>query len=359
MVHVLASLDFAGSETPVLNLCRKLRAPDLQQVVVTMGSTEGAQTPQFRAAGVCVVRCPLRPLPGFVPRLWKCLRQLAPDVVVSHLGFRGGLVLAVAAAAGVPVRAARMNSEGDTWPDTWVRNAQRAVLQLMLRRTATEVLGVTEGALRLAGRIPRDDRRYSVVPNGVDVDRFAGVRERGRRFGHPPVLAHVGRAAPEKNRGFLLEIHGEVRRIAAGTRLVLVGPGGTADLEAVDPFVGADPSVRLLGMTNEVERVLADCDVLLLPSRYEGLPGVVLEALAAGVPVLASDLPGLRRLAGELDGLTLLPLEAGVSAWAATALRLARTPVDERDQISDGLRASAYTLERSAEEWSGRWLSRA
>ena len=270
------------------------------------------------------------------------------------MGVRSGLVLAVAAAAGVPVRIARLQSDGDERPSTAYWQLLRLSLRLLMHAFATDVLGVSHSSLEFASP-PAGDARYRVMPNGVDVERFARARKRERNFGSPPVLVHVGRAAPEKNRGFLLEVLAEVRRQCADVSLVFAGPGGTADLEAVDHAVLSDRAVRLVGETDEVEHVLADCDVLLLPSYREGLPGVVLEALAAGVPVLAADLPGLLPLQSELDGLTLLPLRAGPGAWAAAALRLARTPLSERDEISDTLCRSRFTLAHTADTWRELW----
>src|SRR5262249_11519365 len=106
------------------------------------------------------------------------------------------------------------------------------------------------------------------------------------------------------------------------------------------------------------EHVLPHHDVLLLPSRREGLPCVVLEALAAGLPVLATDLPGLRELAAQLDGITLLPLDAGPHTWATTALQLATTPTTTRNRITTTLRHSPYTLAAATTNWTTLWKLR-
>jgi glycosyltransferase involved in cell wall biosynthesis len=228
----------------------------------------------------------------------------------------------------------------------------------MLRRSATDVLGVTAGSLAFAGPPPDGDPRYRVVPNGIDVGRFAGARKPRAEPGRAPMLTYIGRSAPEKNRGFLLRVHAEAKKLREGTRLTIVGPGGIRDLEAVDPAVGTDPSVHLAGENDHVDEVLADSDVLLLTSHREGLPGVVLEALAAGVPVLASDLPGLRDLTKQVEGLTLLSLGAGPVAWARTALELAALTTSDRDRISKSMSESPFTLESAAAVWRKLWTDR-
>lgn len=356
VVHVFGTLDRGGAETVALNLCRTISASEVRQTFVLLGDREGRLAGQFRAEGAAVQRCPVQPLPTFVPRLWRCLRTLRPHAVVSHVSVVSGLVLAVAAAARVPVRIAHMHSEGDGRSDSVRRTLQRDVLRALLRRCATRVVGVTSAALAFAA--PSDgDVRYTVLPNGVDVARFARRRCERPNCEAGPRLAHVGRAAPEKNRGFLVLIHVEARRLRDGATLTIVGPGGSADLTAMDPDITRDQTVRLVGETDHVEDVLAQCDVLLLPSRREGLPGVVLQALVAGVPVLASDLPGLRELTGTLDGITLLPLDAGPAAWARTAIRLADMPQGRREEISHRVRDSHFTLERYAAAWRALWAS--
>lgn len=350
VVHVLGVLDRGGAETVALDLCHAIPAADVRQRFLTLGEREGRLAPRFRAAGATVDRCPIRPAVTFVPRLWWWLRTVRPDVVTSHVSLVSGVVLAVAAAAGVRVRIARLHSEGDGRPATVARRVRRTMLRVVLRRSATAVLGVTSAALEFAAPAP-GDRRYRVVPNGVDTRRFPLAPP----LGDAPVFVHIGRAAPEKNRGFLLDVHAEARRSRPGTRLVMAGPGGVADL---GPAAGADPSVCLLGETDGVAEVLAGASVLVLPSHREGLPGAVLEALATGVPVLATDLPGLRELAGQVRGLTVLPLAAGPRAWATTALDLASTSPAERGEISATLGRSPFSLDRSADTWRQLWTGR-
>ncbi|MFD2417332.1 glycosyltransferase [Amycolatopsis pigmentata] len=350
VVNVMGTLDRGGVETVALELCELIPPSEMRQVFVVTGDSEGRLAPRFRAAGAVVHRCQVRPKPLFPFRWWGYLRRVRPDVVVSHISVVSGLVLLVAALAGVRVRIARMSSEGDGRPDTLPRRAQRALLRGFLRVSATDVLGVTAASVAFAGATGRDPR-YRVLPNGVDVARFARARELREPRTRGTSLVHIGRAAPEKNRGFLLRVLAEAKRLDSSVTLTAVGPGENTDLEAVDREVASDPSVRLIGEHDQVERILADADVLLLPSLREGLPTVVLEALAAGVPVLCSDLPGLCDLAMEVEGLTLLPLDEGPAVWARTALQLAGLPEAARDRIAESLAASRFTLTGAARAW--------
>ncbi|WP_229398004.1 glycosyltransferase [Micromonospora okii] len=359
VAHVIGCLDRGGAETASLDLCRAVPADEVRQTFLTTAGREGSLAAGFRAAGAEVVQCPFRPTVLFLPRLGRALRSLRPDAVVSHVGLTSALVLLVARLCGVRVRVARIWSEGDGAPDTAARRARRAALRWLLARTATDVLGVTAAALRLARTGPAD-RRYRVLPNAVAVDRLGGV-DRGaarRRWGIPAqarVLGHLGRAAPVKNRGFLVEVHRCARAAGVDTRLLVAGPGGTGDLTAAHPGVTGDPTVVLAGEVETIGGVLAATDVLLLPSLREGLPGVALEALAGGVPVVANDLPCMRELAGCLDGISLVPLAAGPRRWAEVALAEAGAGADRRRQLARAVRSSRFTLPEVAREWRAVW----
>jgi len=359
VTHVIGSLDRGGAETVSLDICRSVPPHEVEQTFVTLAGREGGLAGQFRAAGALVRQCPLSPVLTFAPRLWRCLRSTRPDVVVAHVSLVSAVVLLVAMVARVPVRVARMWSESDGRPDSLPWRVRRALLRRLLRRTATDVVGVTAAALRLAGP-PEGDRRYRVLYNSVATDRVDGWDRRAarRRWGLPTdacVLVHIGRAAAVKNRPFLVETHRVVRERWPQTRLLVVGPGGTDDLTSAHPEIVDDPSVLLAGETEEIASVLAAADVLLLPSRWEGLPGVVLEALAAGVPVVANDLPCLRELTAHLSGLTLLPLSAGAAGWADAVLRQARASTARRDEIRRRLRSSPFLLDHAVREWRALW----
>ncbi|MFF5070367.1 glycosyltransferase family 4 protein [Micromonospora olivasterospora] len=359
VVHVMGCLDRGGIETSALDVCRAIPPDEVQQTFVTVAGWEGALAADFRAAGAAVRQLPVRPRRSFPLRMWQCLQSLRPDVVVSHISLTSALVLLAARAGGVPVRVARLSSEGDGRPDTRGRRAQRALLRRLLPHVATDVLGVTAAARDFAGVRPGDPR-YRVLPNGVAISRVDGWdRETARRhWGLPPdapVLGYLGRAAPEKNRAFLVEIHRAARALRPDARLLVAGPGGSDDITGPHPQVGADGRVVLAGEVDEIASVLAACDVLLLPSVREGLPGVILEALAAGVPVVATDLPTLRELATLVRGVVPVSLSAGADAWATVALRQAEMDADERRELSLSLRSSPFTLEHATREWRDLW----
>lgn len=367
VLHVIGSLNRGGAETLSLDMCRAIPADVVRQTFVTTIGREGSLAPQFRAAGADVVECPLRPAATFPLRLRRHLRARPVDVVVSHISLFSAVVLAVAAVSGVPVRIARMWSESDGRPDTLARRLLRAVLRRLLALVATDIVAVSDAAMAYAGR-RAGKPGCRILYNSVDASRVAGGdRAAARRhWGIAPdelVIGYVGRAAPEKNRPFLIDVHRALRSqappSAPTSRLLIVGPCGTDDIVSAHPQVVDDPTVILGGEVDEIASVLAAVDVFVLPSHWEGLPGVVLEALATGLPVVATDLPCLREASRYVTGLTLVDLAAGAHRWAEAVALSARTDQAGRDRIRESFAASPFQTRHAAAQWRALWRAAA
>lgn len=162
----------------------------------------------------------------------------------------------------------------------------------------------------LAAGMPTE--RLAVIPNGVDTGRFRPPRDPGEvrslrlKLGLPedrPVLTYVGHFSREKGSGTLLEAWKQVRAEGHRSTLLLIGATVPGHYE-VDPSLvcwirgevrrlGAEDEVRFVERTPEIEQYLRASDLFVLSSLREGLPNALLEAMATGLPCLASRLPGI------------------------------------------------------------------
>lgn len=356
MLHVVGSLDIGGAELRLLDLCRSLHDGDPRQVFLTLAGRRGAIADRFESFGATVEQCALHPMPTFPYRAYRTISRIAPDSITSHVSLVSGFMLCTARAAGVPKRVAWIRSDGDGRRSTILRRLMRRALRWMLRSSATTVLAVSQAALEFAiPDITRFTGRTMVIPNGVDTHRFRPLARQDCRVALDltptcVVLAHIGRASPEKNRPFLVEIDDAMRKVEH--TFLLAGPGGVAD---IDPHDTSRPTMRFLGTVEDIPQLLGAADVLVLPSIREGLPGAVLEALSCGVPVVANDIPTLRELAGALPGIQMVGVELGPDAWRDAILRAEAMSDDERRLIRESLSVSKYTLENAAEQWRATW----
>jgi glycosyltransferase involved in cell wall biosynthesis len=160
----------------------------------------------------------------------------------------------------------------------------------------------------MSKRLAVSRRRFDVVPRGRD-DEVLGTRTAARRAevrarldlpdDVPTVLA-AARHEHQKGLDVLLDAVATVRRTHPDVMLLLAGRDGnrTAALHYQATRLGLDANVRFLGARNDVPDLMVACDVFVLPSRWEGLPGAVIEAMALETPTIATDLPGVREVLG-------------------------------------------------------------
>lgn len=310
VLHVFGRMEAGGAEVRLLELMGRLCPHEFQVDVCVLSGLPGPLDAEVRALGGQVV--PLRLDASFCWRFPQLIRREQYSVVHSHVLFSSGPVLALAAAAGVQVRVAHFHATHDGWPTTLRRRSQRAASRALINRYATDIISCGEGAMNAVWYAAwRDDIRCRVVYDAVDSSRYAGAADSAgvrAELGVPvgdPLYLHVGRETPEKNHPRLLEIFAALLAVEPSAWLVLAGAGtdlaGGVTGTALRDFGSVVTNrIRRLGVRSDVPRLLSAADVLLLPSVREGLPGAVLEACASGVPVLATDLPGVREIADRL-----------------------------------------------------------
>lgn len=196
-------------------------------------------------------------------------------------------------------------------------------LERMTRFLATHHVCVSEAVARFSRQYARlAPATVSVIPNGVDLAKFQSARPLApHELNAPPEtlwMLCVGRLHPQKGQRLLLEAVAPLLESHPRWRLMLVGEGPMRQsLEEHIERLRCRDQVRLLGWRVDVPRLMKTATLLVLPSLWEGLPNVVLEAMAAGLPVVASDVEGVREVLET--GVTGLIVEPG----SAVALRAA------------------------------------
>ena len=362
LLHVLEAT-VGGTRRHLLDLCQNLPRERFQQHLVyssirSAGFESDAQ--RLREAGIEATPLPMRreiePAED-----WHCLQALTriiqerqPQIVHGHSA-KGGF-LARLAAHRVPSVRTVYNPHG--FPFQMRTSALKHHLYIHLERHAARytdaLVAACEGQKAIAlqcGLLPPE--RISVIPNGINSDEFSVPVDREairRELGVPPEAPLVGTVAalsPQKGLDYLIRAAAAVRRERPETHFLLVGEGVLrGSLERLAKSLGVAEGIHFAGARTDVPRVLAALDLFVLPSLWEGLPYALLEAGAAGLPVIATDIPGncevIRR--GE----------TGYLAKAADALDLTVRLFEALDDPASATVAAAlqqlvrteYTLER-------------
>jgi sugar transferase (PEP-CTERM/EpsH1 system associated) len=287
--------------------------------------------------------------PALVWRLYRLFRRERPHIVHTHAW--GTLLEGWAAArlARVPVL---VHGEHGT-----LQLRQRQVwAQRWGWRQADRLLSVSS---RLAERMAREigfpQDRITVIRNGVDVARFSpvepGPRLAARRslgLGDGVLVGTVGRLVDVKNQEGLLVAIAELRRAGLDVSGAIVGDGPLrGHLEERIAALGLVGSVRLLGHRQDIETVYAAFDVFCLPSKSEGMSNTILEAMASGLPVVATRVGGADELVLHDQTGLLVPGDSGRALVAALA-ELVREPARRAAFGREGRRRAVaeFSLDR-------------
>lgn len=288
---VITKADIGGAQIHVLQILKGL-SPSYEFILVT--GEEDYLTEKSRQSGITVVICPtlvrpINPVKDFraLVSLWQLLRRYKPDLLHAH-SFKAGMVGRIAALlAGT---SSLFTAHG--WAFTpGVSSGQRVfgfVIEFMLSRITKGVIAVSRHDFELAKKshTVSSDKLY-LVQNCADLTDVASKPEE-----EPVKLISIGRLAPAcKNQQMLLQV---MAALPASVTLTIVGEGAHRPLleERIDQLGLAD-RVTLPGKVEDIRPYLSSSQIFVLSSDYEGLPLSVLEAICAGLPVVATDVGGV------------------------------------------------------------------
>lgn len=259
--------------------------------------------------------------------LRKVMEEGGYDVVHSHELFHSGITLWVAKLAGVPSRFVHAHNwrddDGTGRSRGIVRSVYHGLMRFAINRCSTAQIACSSWAGDfLYGKKMTKKDSYHLVYNSVDTGKFLeryDRRESGAFCddGWKNVL-NVARITAVKNQLFLVEIAGELRRRGKRIRILCAGNGDKAYEAAVRQAIaeqGLEEYIRLLGVCRDIDVLARKCSAFVLPSRFEGMPLVMIEAQAAGLHCVSADTYSPEVDFG-INTVTWLPLEAGAAAWA-------------------------------------------
>lgn len=335
VLHVLHSMNCGGAETLLMHLYRGMDRAQVQFDFLVNVNEPMFYEAEIWSMGGMIYRMPFLTQvtpPVYTHRLYRFFKAHKYLIVHSHLETTTGLILREARRAGVPVRIAHSHNSRFTRTGLFAlpENAFKAYCRTKIVPNATHLFSCSEkaGAWLYGAHAAQSE----LLRNGIDTAacRFnEKTRETVRnqlsvqdRF----VFGHVGRFNDQKNHAFLIEAFRRYHVHCPQSVLLLVGDGVLAD--EIRARVGADrinDSVRFLGLRDDVPRLLQAMDCFLLPSKFEGLPLVLVEAQAAGLPCLAADTVSPM---ADLSAVPFrfLPLDADVWAEAMQSVPLTRVP---------------------------------
>ncbi len=337
VLHVLGRLDRGGAETMVMNLYRYIDRGrvsfdfvihtqdicDYTEEVLRMGGHIYSMEP-FCASTALRYRRQWR-------RFFKKHREY--DIVHGHMRSTASLYLKEAKRAGMVTIAHSHNTSSGSGLSALVKT----ILQYPLRYQADYLFACSKPAgIWLFGKAACQKPRFYILKNGIEPEAFRferQIRQRvrrellaeesgaGQRQDALRVFLHVGRLEEQKNHRFLLHVMKEIVKREPDTRLWLCGVGRLEEeLRSLAKELEIASQVRFLGMRADVPALMQAADAVIFPSLFEGIPLTLIEAQAAGLPVLMADT--ITEEVALTDLVRALPLSATPEEWAQEALAM-------------------------------------
>ena len=362
VLHVIESTT-AGVRRYVTYLLQH-RSPQLQMevacpIVRQANYGDVAFVEEIRQLGVPIHDVPMQRAIGAsdavaLRELWSVAQQGRYDLIHTHSSKAGFLGRLTARLSGVPV-VHTPNGLYYLGQRGLKRRFYRALEQLAGLLT-TEMIAVSEGEREVIARdrLVKPDR-LCVIENGVDAQQIRqqadspegqGLRERLNLTGQRPIIGAVGRMVPQKDPVTFVRAAARLKEVVPEAIFVWCGDG---ELRAETERLAAQLNVRLIvpGHQENSAAIMRAFDVFVLPSIYEGLPFALLEAMALGVPVVATDIIGIRDVLGQpLAGWLTTPQNAEALATMIAYAWLGPEEAQQRAHTARQLVETRFSVEQ-------------
>lgn len=374
VLHVLGGVGLGGAESRIMDLYRQMDRSEIQfdflvhrnAADLTAKSDTNVRKKQYYEEEIEALGGHVYALPKFKVYNYCSYRKAVCDffrvhhefrVVQGHMTSTAGIYLPIAKKAGVPITVAHARNAG-------VVKGPKGLATKFFRRGLADKADVLFACSKLAGedvfgKAAMEAGEVKIIHNAIDVGRFIyneKVREEVRTqlgLADSLVLGHVGRFDYQKNHPYLLDVFAAVCRQNPDAALLLLGDGADRPaMEEKSKKLGIAEKVHFLGNRKDAERYYQAMDIFLLPSFFEGLPGVLVEAQAAGLKCIVSDT--VTREAQATDLVTCLSIEDAPEVWAQEILR--QSDYVRRDTAGD-LRTEGFDVRSQAESYRKFYLS--
>jgi len=293
--------------------------------------------------------------------LYRLFKKERPVIVQTHLPVSEYLALIAGKWAGVPCLIYTFLTS-NLFPEregkglrVWLRKRLTRFVCRIPQVIVGNSQAVRENLIKI---FPEYSPVIRTITQGIDLNQFEGIPTEGsikKKIGIRPdslLVSMIGRLSPVKNQAMLLKAFQKVSKRYPDLRLAIVGEGPMRDyLQNLRGQLGLDGKVHFLGRMRSVAEVLAETDIFVSTSRWEGLPLAILEAMAAAVPVVATAVPGIQEVL-ESEAGVLVPLD-DVEALEKALVRFIEAPKlrEKIGKIGQKRVTDIYSLNSYVQRW--------
>ena len=339
VLHIFGTMNRGGAEMRTVSLMAEMRNQNVQFDYCVLSGNEGVLDEQIRHLGGQIFYCKLGPT--FIFRFIYLLLKHNFSVVHSHVAYVSGFILLLAKLSGIKGRVAHFRNTTAGNSSSFIRRGRDKILKFLIDTCATDILAVCNGAMEgFWGGGWRNEKRCKVIYNGFEVTEILQEPVFWSSFipsyRDQKIVVNVARMDVQKNHLRQCDIFNELHKIDPNTLMVFIGKENdqckSQMLNKISEY-NLQNKIFFLGLRTDVLRFLRHADVMLLPSEWEGLPGVVLEAASVGLPVVASDLPGVKEIAQQLPFIKIVELREINIEWGISLYNTLKQDIDANKMI--------------------------
>ena len=360
VAHIIGKWVGGGVESVVMNYYRNIDKNKIQfDFICDLDSTNIPYKEIESYGGKVKLIPPYQKVFKYHKELKKILKDGNYKIVHSHINTLSVFSLFAAKCAGVPIRIA--HSHSTTNRKERKKNLMKQVLRPFSKIFATNYMCCSE----LSGRWLFGDKAYNkgkvfLLNNAIDIDKYKydeKIRIEKRHElnidDNTLVVGHIGRFVEQKNHKFLIEIFKEIHKKNDNSILLLAGKGPL--LEKIKKYVKElklDNNVKFLGQMNDVSNLYQVFDIFCLPSLYEGLPVVGIEAQASGLPCIFSE--DMTKETKILNSTIFMPLNNNSKEWCNKIIEL--TSKYKRNDRKEEISKNGFNIKKEKEKLEKEYL---
>lgn len=352
ILHMIGALEMGGSQAMVMSIYRAINREKVQFDFIIDNDKVNVYAEEIRQLGGKIFQLPKFNGKNYrqVRRAWEKFLSEHPEykILHSHVRSYAALYIPIAKKYGLKTIIHSHNTSNGRG----IAALGKKILQYPLRFQADYFFGCSEIAGQwLFGKKIVKSSRYFMLKNAVDMDRFSfrkpirdQIRQEMGADENALLIGHVGRMHPQKNHSFLIDCFAKIAEQRNDAKLVLLGDGEhrKAIVEQIKQL-GLQDHVLMLGLKKNVEDYFSAMDCFVLPSLHEGLPVVVVEAQANGLPCFISDTVTKEVQLSEL--VQYLSITQGESPWVEAVLS---ADLNRKD-VSEQIRSSGFCVQSSSQ----------
>lgn len=358
ILHVLQRMEAGGTQALLMNLYRNIDRNKVQFDFFVEYDYKEFYDDEIESLGGHVYYSNVRRdfnVLKFQKELKEVIQKNDYKIVHVHTYSIGYFALKVAKKCGVPIRIAHSHNN-ETVRDS--KYFLKLIMQKLYTIYATDLFACSQSA----GKYLFGEKKFNVLNNSIDSEKFI-FNEKFRKeirkelkLEDSFVIGHIGRLHAQKNHKFLIDIFDKVQQKKENAKLILVGSGPLEEkIKNHVAKLNLEDKVLLLGVRKDINKILMAIDVFVLPSLFEGLGIVAIEAQAAGTPVVATDvLPKETEISNLIKKLSLNDED---KLWIDTIIKMADNDEKHNNMIQKiidsnfDIKDSARKLENKYLEW--------